>query len=266
MAQSANLARRRRIFARRRQRTTAMTVVEHLGELRRRLVVSAVAFLVLSTIAFFFYEWILLAVRRPLCTLNPDLLGPQGCDLVFVKVTGGFMFRLKVTALTGLLVSAPIWLYQVWAFITPGLNAKEKKYAIPFVLSSVSLFVAGSAIAYLLMPTGLRLLVTIGGDGLVALLGAEEYLNFIGMMMLGFGLMFELPLLLFFLGLAGVVSVEQLRKQRKVALVGIVALSAVVTPSQDPYTLLALGFPLYLMYEATIALLVLTQRRKAKRA
>src|SRR5688572_12660882 len=99
-----------------------MPMVEHLRELRSRLVYSLLAFVVLSAIAFFFYDPILEMMRRPLCSLPPRLLGEQGCDLIFTRPLGGFMFRLKVTALVGLSVASPIWLYQLWAFIVPGLN------------------------------------------------------------------------------------------------------------------------------------------------
>lgn len=266
MADPSNLRRRRLNFMRRKERRalTSMTVVEHLVELRRRLVFSLAAFIVLSTIAFFFYEPILKFVQAPLCDLDPELLGPQGCRLVFNKVFGGFMFRLKMTALVGLIVSMPVWLYQVFAFIVPGLTSKERRYAVPFVLSSVVLFLIGSFLAYLTMPTGIRILIALAGPELVPLLGAEEYLSFVGLMFLGFGLLFELPLVLFFLGLAEVVSVEQLRKQRKAAFVGIVALSAIVTPSQDPYTMLVLALPIYALYELTIFLLKIVMRRRAE--
>jgi sec-independent protein translocase protein TatC len=243
-----------------------MTVTEHLGELRNRLIFSLAAFFLLSVVAFFLYEPILETIRRPLCQLPPDLLGENGCQLNFFRVIGGFMFRLKVTALTGLVFAAPVWLYQIYAFITPGLTSKEKRYAIPFVFASTILFVIGAVLAYLSLPTGLRILVAIGGEGLVPLLGAEEYLNFVGFMFLGFGLMFEVPLVLMFLGLAGVVTVQQLRRQRKTAFVTIVALAAVVTPSQDPYTMLVLAVPIYGLYELTILILTIVGRRKAKAA
>lgn len=254
--------------ARRRSRRAAETTTDlmgHLRELRRRLAFASIAFLVLSIGAFFFYPVLLELIRKPLCSLDSRYLGPQGCDLIFTKVGGGFAFRLKVTALAGIFLSSPVWLYQLWAFITPGLTAKEKKYAMPFLFTSILLFLAGGAIAYFALPQGLQLLLTIGGEGLVAFLDAERYLSFVGLMVLGFGVMFEMPIFLFFLGLVGVLSSKQLRKQRKVALVGIVALAAIVTPSQDPYTLLALSVPLYAMYELTIVALRLVDRGRAKR-
>lgn len=243
-----------------------MTLIGHLRELRKRLVYCVFAFVLVSIVAFFFYDPLLELVRRPLCSLDRSLLGPQGCDLIFTRVAGAFMFRLKVTALAGIFFASPIWLYQMWAFITPGLTSKEKKYALPFVLSSVALFAVGGAIAYLSLPTGLRLLLSIGGEGLVAFLEAERYLSFVGLMMLGFGVLFELPVLLFFLGLVGVLSVQQLKRHRKTAIVAILALAAVVTPSQDPYTLVALAVPLYLMFELTVLALRFVERRRARAA
>lgn len=243
-----------------------MTLIGHLRELRKRLTYCVFAFVLVSTVAFFFYDPLLELVRRPLCSLDSSLLGPQGCDLIFTRVAGGFMFRLKLTALAGVFFASPIWLYQMWAFVTPGLTSKERKYALPFVLSSVALFAIGGAIAYLSLPTGLRLLLSIGGEGLVAFLEAERYLSFVGLMMLGFGALFELPVLLFFLGLVGVVSVQQLNRHRKTAIVAILALAAVVTPSQDPYTLFALAAPLYVMFELTVLALRLVERRRARAA
>ena len=269
MAEARDLRRRRlRFLKRRRERrqVASMTIVEHLSELRTRLIFAGVAFLAISVGAFFFYEPILDFLTTPLCSLPADLLEemPQGCRLIFTRVVGGFLFRLKVTALVAIIFSSPVWLYQIWAFVTPGLTAKERRYALPFVLSSVTLFAIGTTAAYLTLPTGLRLLLTIAGEDLVALLGAEEYLNFVGFMLLGFGIAFEVPLILFFLGLVGVITVDQLRRQRRVALVSIVALAAIVTPSQDPYTLLALAVPIYLLYELTIVALAAVARRRAR--
>ncbi len=229
------------------------------------MIVSLLVFVGISIVAFFLFTPILELLRQPLCEIDQDLLGPQGCDLFYTGAMGGVQVRLKVTALTGIIFSSPIWLYQIWAFVSPGLTHKEKRYAIPFVASSVILFATGLVFAWYTLPAGLNFLVKLGGQDLVPLFRAEEYLSFVGLVLIAFGVTFELPLLLFFLGLAGAVSVEQLRKGRRLAIVAIVALGAVVTPSQDPYTMLALSLPLYLLYELTTALLALVLRRKAKR-
>jgi sec-independent protein translocase protein TatC len=273
MSEAPNLRRRRlrllrdRLLRRRRDRKvqTAMTIMEHLGELRTRLIVSLAAFMVISAAAFTFYEPMLEFLLRPYCSLPAHLQGPQGCGLVISKPLGGFLFRLKLTALAGIALSSPVWLYQVYAFILPALTPREKRYSTPFLLSSLALFVLGAGLAYLTLPTGLRLLIGLGGSEIVPLIVAEEYLNFIGLMLLGFGLTFELPLVLIFLGLADVVTVEQLRQQRRTAVVVIAVLAAVVTPSQDPYTMLVLAVPLYALYEVTLFVLARLTRGRVRR-
>jgi sec-independent protein translocase protein TatC len=262
----AEEVRRRRRWVRRRRRrpVASMTVIEHLGELRTRLIVSLVAFVALSVVGFIFYEPILELIRRPYCRLPEDLKGPQGCDLIFTRALGAFEFRLKLTALVGLALASPVWIYELWAFIVPAFTPKEKRYAIPFFLSSVLLFAVGVAAAYVTLPRGLQFLFALGGEELVPFIQADEYLNFVGLMILAFGLMFELPLFLVFLGLIDVISVEQLRRGRRIAIVGLVAVAAIVTPSQDPYTLLVLSVPLYGLYELTILVLSRVAKRRAR--
>lgn len=264
MGRAENLRRRRWSFIRRRRRAEpgAMTVVEHLDELRARLIASLAAFLVLSVIAFFFYDPIFTFLRRPLCSLDPQQLGPQGCRLGQFAILEGFQVRLKLTALVGLALASPVWLYQLWAFIVPGLTSQERKYALPFVASSVALFAGGATFAYLVMPTSLRVLIDLGGESLEPFFRADSYVNFIGLMLIAFGITFEIPLVLLFLGLAGVISVGFLRRQRRTAIVAIVALAAIVTPSQDPYTMLLMAVPLYGLYELTIVLLRFLTRNR----
>lgn len=237
-------------------------MVEHLTELRKRLIISLLGFTLISIAAFFFYDPMLRFLTRPLCSLPANLLGPQGCNLIFTKPLEAFLFRFKLTALAGLAIASPLWLYEVYAFILPALTPKEKRYSIPFLLSSMALFSIGAGFAYITLGPGLRFLIGLGGTQLTPLLSAESYLNFIGLMLLGFGVTFELPLVVIFLGLAGVVTVEQLRRQRKGAFVGIFVIAAVVTPSQDPYTMSALAIPLYLLYELTIVVLARLVRPK----
>ncbi|HEY7875306.1 MAG TPA: twin-arginine translocase subunit TatC, partial [Actinomycetota bacterium] len=154
---------------------------------------------------------------------------------------------------------------QLWAFIVPGLNEKERKYAIPFVLSSLILFGTGATFAYLTLARGLGFLIGLGGEGLVPFFQADTYVNFVGLMVIAFGLTFELPLILLFLGLAGVVSVGWLRRHRRAAIVLIALLAAVVTPSQDPYTFMAMALPLYGLYELTTGILGLVERRRTRK-
>lgn len=241
-----------------------MTMMEHLGELRSRLIKSLAAFMLVSVVAFMFFDTITDIMLRPLCSLPPDKLGPNGCRLVFTGALEPFTVRLKVTAMTGIVAASPIWLYQLWAFVVPGLNVRERKLAIPFVVSSLVLFAGGVSFAYVTLARGLEFLVGLGGENLTPFFTANEYLNFVGLVIIVFGLSFELPLLLFFLGLIGVVTAGALRKSRRAAVVGVAALAAIVTPSQDPYTMLVMATPLYVLFEAVIAALSLVERRRAK--
>ncbi|MFP5297735.1 MAG: twin-arginine translocase subunit TatC [Actinomycetota bacterium] len=267
MSEAGNLRRRRLALRRRkRPRSTAMSMMEHLSELRTRLIASLVGFGVVSIAAFLAFEPITDLLLRPLCDLPSHLLGPNGCELVFTSATEPISVRLKVTAMAGVVCSSPLWLYQLWAFIVPGLTPKEKRYALPFVLSSVTLFALGTVFAYITLPNALEFLVGFGGDNLTPLFTAKEYLSFVSMIIIIFGVVFELPLLLYFLGLAEIVSLEALRKARRMAIVGITMLSALVTPSQDPYTMLAMSVPLYALYELVIALLGIREKRRRSKA
>lgn len=265
---SAQDLRRRRLrwlkLRRRKQKATTMTVMEHLGELRTRLIVSAAAFTAAAIAVFFFYEPILRVLQDPLCSLDPDLLGANGCELQTFKPTEGLLIRLKIASMGGLITASPIWLYQIWAFVTPGLTMKEKRYAGPFIFSAIFLFLLGTSFAYYMLPNALEFLVAIAGDTIAVNFRAEEYLNFVGLILIAFGVTFQLPLLLFFLGLAGVVKVEHLRRYRRYAIVVIALIGALVTPTQDPFTMMALSLPLYALYELVIVLLAAVKRRKKR--
>jgi sec-independent protein translocase protein TatC len=267
MSQSADLRKRRLKWIRRRKakdRQSMMSMIEHLGELRSRLIKSLLAFVLISIVAFIYFGAISDFLLKPLCSVPAHLLGPNGCKLNVFGVLEPINVRLKVTALVGIIFASPIWLYQLYAFVVPGLTNKERSYAVPFILSSLTLFIIGATFAYLTMPAAIRFLIGLGAGQLVPLFRAQEYLNFVGLIIIIFGVTFELPIFLFFLGLAGVLPVEKLRSSRRTAIVGIVVLAAVVTPSQDPYTMLAMAVPLYGFYELTILLLSIIGRRKAK--
>jgi sec-independent protein translocase protein TatC len=140
----------------------------------------------------------------------------------------------------------------MWRFITPGLNPKEKRYAIPFVLTSILLFVLGGLVALLTLEPALDFLLNIGGSDLKALLTADRYISLVALMIVAFGLAFEFPVVLMFLLLARVITTQQLRQWRRWALVAIVVFAAVITPSQDPYSLFAMAVPMYVFYEGVI--------------
>lgn len=233
-----------------------MTLVEHLTELRRRLVISAIAIALGAVVGFLIYNRILHALAHPYAeaTKNHNNCGPHGCKLVATDVLAPFLVRLKVSTYSGLIIALPVVLWQLWRFITPGLNPKEKKYAIPFIVSSIVLFLFGGLVAWLTFPKALEFLIKIGGGSITPFFTADKYLTFVSLMIVAFGVSFEFPVVLVFLMIARVLKTSTLRKYRRHAIVGITAFAAVITPSQDPYSLFFMAAPMYLFYEGSIVI------------
>ena len=227
----------------------AMTLVEHLTELRRRVLVCAVAFIVTATAAFLLYPWILTFLKHPYCQV-----APKHCGFYITGPLDGLALRVKIAAYGGMVLAAPVLLWEFWRFITPGLNPKEKKYAIPFIVASISLFALGCLVAYLTFPHALNFLDHIGGPSLNEIFDPTKYLGLIVLLMTVFGLTFEFPVLLVSLEVAGVLSPKQLSKWRRWAIVLIVVVAGVITPSSDPFSMMAMAIPLYIFYELSIVI------------
>ena len=250
-----------------------MTLLEHLAELRNRLIKSAVAVVVGGVGCWIFYSFILDFLLEPYCQTIPvedridsKLFGPEGgCKLYVTDPLEPFRVRLTVAGYGGVALAMPILLWQSWRFIAPGLYRHEKRYAVPFVGAGVLLFFTGGALAYWSLPRALDFLVKIGGPDLVSLFSPKLYLGFVVKMMVAFGIAFQFPIFLIGLQAMGVVENRTLRKVRSYAIVGIVTLVAVITPSGDPFTLMALSIPMYAFYEIAILWGVLAGRRKRKR-
>ncbi len=223
-----------------------MPLVEHLAELRRRIIVSVIAVGIGGIVAFTLYNRILDFLIGP----YTDLTGRE--TLLVTDPLEGFTTRLKIAAFGGLALASPVVLWELWRFITPGLHKREKRYAIPFIVASILLFALGAALALRTFPQALRFLLAVGGDNLEAFFTPGKYINLILVMMAAFGIAFEFPVLLVFLQLAGVVTSRRLRSWRRPALVAVVATAAIITPSQDPYSLFAIAVPMYLFYEGSI--------------
>ena len=226
-----------------------MTVFEHLGEFRRRLMISIVAVVVAGTIVFIFapeiISWLIQFYNDSAPKGTPD-------KFIFTGPLDAFATRLKIATYGGIVLALPVWLWQLWRFITPGLTRNEKKYAVPFLASSIVLFVMGGIVALLTLEPALKFLLGIGGSDLQPLLTADKYISLVSLMILAFGLSFEFPVILVFLLIARVLTTKQLRSWRRYAGVIIVAFAAIITPSQDPYSLFAMAIPMYIFYEASI--------------
>jgi sec-independent protein translocase protein TatC len=225
-----------------------MTVVEHLSELRRRIVISIIAVTLGAIVCFIFSE----SIIKFLITYYRDATSGEKDALIFLGPLDAFLTRIKIATYGGIVLALPVWLFELWRFITPGLNPKEKRYAIPFVLSSIVLFALGAFVAFLTLPKALEFLLDVGGSQLRPELTADKYLSFVSLMTVAFGVAFEFPVVLMFLLLARVLTTRQLRRWRRPAAVIIVVFAAVITPSQDPYSLFFMAVPMYIFYEMSI--------------
>jgi sec-independent protein translocase protein TatC len=194
---------------------------------------------------------------------KPDLVGD--CSLQFLGPLEGFTTRLTICTYGGIILALPVILWQVWKFIVPALHANEKKYAIPFVVSSIVLFILGGLVAWFTLTPALDFLISWSGKGVEPNFQVSRYVNLVGVMIAAFGVTFEFPVLLVFLQLVGVLTPQILMKQWRIATVIIFVLAAVITPSGDPYSMLALAIPMVIFYAISIVIGRIFQKRKLAR-
>lgn len=234
----------------RKQRPTpdAMTLTQHLGELRRRLIIMVAALVVGATISAVFYNRMLMVLQHPYCRVNPG-----NCSFYVTGPLDPLSLRIKLALFGGLVIASPVILWQLWRFVTPGLRASEKRYIIPFVAASVVLFIAGGSLAYFIFPHALTFLRAVGGPSLREILNPNQYLSLMLLMMTLFALTFEFPVVLVALELAHVVTPTRLLHWWRWAVIGLTLVSAVFTPSSDPFSMLALDVPLIAFYFLAIA-------------
>lgn len=218
----------------------------HLAELRRRLVVSLIAVAIGAIVVYVFFGDLLHWISGPYRDLYPDQ------KLIATGVADQFLLRLTIATYGGIIIAMPVILWELWRFVTPGLQPKEKRYAVPFLLSSIVLFAAGAIVGWFTLTPALQFLYGAGGGQIEQLNTAKNYVNFVVLIFLAFGLSFEFPVILMFLLIARVISTAQLRKARRLVIVLITVFAAVITPSQDPYSLLLMAVPMYVFYEAVI--------------
>ena len=245
-----------------------MPLMDHLRELRNRLLIAIVAIVVGMIIALIFAGPTWNFVVHPFC--SAVIHGKQGCTkqgdmLVINGVFEGFFLRIKIAFYIALIGTCPVWLYQVWAFIGPGLYAREKKWAYLFVATAVPLFVGGAVLAYIVMDRGLQALLGFAPANVQILPNVDTYLGYFTGMILGFGIAFELPLVIIMLNLVGVLTHERFRKWRRLMIFLVFLICGIVNPSPDPYTMLILGGLAVVLVELAEVFVYFNDKRRARR-
>ena len=244
-----------------------MPLIGHLRELRNRLLKAALALVLVMVLGFVFFDQIWSFVSHPFC--SAVINGKTGChrtgdQLVVTGVFDPFMLRVKIAFFVGLIVSSPVWLYQVWAFIAPGLYRREKRWAYLFAGIAAPLFAAGAALAYVVMSRGLRYLLGLTPSGVLNLPSIDTYLSYFQGMILGFGLAFELPLALVILNVAHILTHERFRRWRRLMLFGAFLFAGIANPSPDPLSMLLLAVPCVVLVEVAEVVIYFNDRRRAR--
>jgi sec-independent protein translocase protein TatC len=248
-----------------------MPLMEHIRELRNRVLKAALALVVGMGIglipSIYVRTWTF--IEHPFC--KAVINHHSGCktigdQLVLGGVLDPFMFRVKIAFYFGLVLSSPVWLYQVWAFVAPGLYRRERRWTYAFVLTAVPLFVGGGGLAYLVMSRGLGYLLDLTPIGVINLPTVDTYLGYVTAMLLGFGLAFELPLAMVMLNMAGILSHERVRKWRRIMIFLVFVFAGIASPSPDPVTMLLLAIPCVVLIEAAEVIVWANDRRRGNRS
>jgi sec-independent protein translocase protein TatC len=244
-----------------------MALGDHLRELRHRLFVSAIAILVASIFGWIFYDQLFQLLLHPL-NVSKDALKEHNLkpEAVLNGVSIAFILQAKIALVAGIIAASPVWLYQIWAFIVPGLHRQERKWTLVFLGVASPLFLAGVALGYLVMPKGLTVLLQFTPDGVKNLLPVDQYLGFILRVLLVFGVSFEIPLFVVLLNLAGVVKGRQLGKARAWIVFLTFVFAAVATPSTDPITMCLLALPMVVLFLLAEVISRLIDRGRSRRA
>ena len=243
-----------------------MPLLDHLRELRKRIMRAAFFIFIFSILGFVYYDQIITTLAEPVCDLKlAQSSGSNNCGSLFISgVLGPLNLQVKVAFLTGVIISAPFWLYQLWAFIAPALHRKERRKSVLFIIAATPFFTLGAALAYYILPIAIRVLFGFTPDSLNNLVRFDDYLSFVLRIILIFGLAFELPVFLVSLNLIGVLSGKAILKPWRFAIFGITLFVAAFSPTADPLSMAALALPLILFYFGAggIALLVDKKREK----
>jgi sec-independent protein translocase protein TatC len=245
-----------------------MPLFDHLRELRNRVVKMALALIAGMTVGFIFFTPVWHVIERPLC--RATIRGQTGCNTLGVNqlVLNGpldaFYLRVKVAVIVGVILSSPVWLYQIWAFIAPGLYAREKRWGHIFIGTAVPLFLVGTLLAYLSLGRSMHFLLGLTPQHVSNLIQVDLYMSFVMTMMLAFGIAFELPLLIVMLNMAGILTHQMFRKWRRVMIFAVFLIAGMANPSPDPITMLILGGACAAMVEVAELIVWSHDRRRAR--
>ena len=226
-----------------------MALSDHFRELRARLIRSALVLVIAFFVAIFFYQDLLTLVQHPYREAQQTLQAHgYKTEIVVANATGGLLLQMKLCGVVAVIASAPYWLYQLWAFVMPGLHPNEKRYSRMFACVAGPLFLAGVALGYYVLPKGLEVLISFVPKDTLNLVDFTTYFSFLMRMLLIFGIAMEIPLFVVLLNLAGVVSGRTLGKYRGWIIIGTMVFAAVATPSTDPFSMLMLAIPMCILF------------------
>ena len=245
-----------------------MPLLDHLRELRKRIMRAAFFIFIFSILGFVYYDQIITTLAEPVCDLKlAQSSGSNNCGSLFISgVLGPLNLQVKVAFLTGVIISAPFWLYQLWAFIAPALHRKERRKSVLFIIAATPFFTLGAALAYYILPIAIRVLFGFTPDSLNNLVRFDDYLSFVLRIILIFGLAFELPVFLVSLNLIGVLSGKAILKPWRFAIFGITLFVAAFSPTADPLSMAALALPLILFYFGAGGIALLVDKRRDKKS
>ena len=245
-----------------------MPLLDHLRELRKRIIRAAFFILIFSILGFVYYNQIITTLAEPVCDLKlAQSSGSNNCGSLFISgVLGPLNLQVKVAFLTGVIISAPFWLYQLWAFIAPALHRKERRKSVLFIIAATPFFTLGAALAYYILPIAIRVLFGFTSDSLNNLVRFDDYLSFVLRIILIFGLAFELPVFLVSLNLIGVLSGRAILKPWRFAIFGITVFVAAFSPTADPLSMAALALPLIVFYFGAGAIALLVDKKRDKKS
>jgi sec-independent protein translocase protein TatC len=242
-----------------------MPLMSHLRELRRRVTIAVLAVLAATIVAFFFYDQLFRFVTAPFEEIRTEYAARGGnVSLNFGGIGDPFTYALKICSMAAIFAASPVWMYQLWAFVAPGLHRRERRWGLAFVSVAVPLFLGGAALAYLFLPKGFDLLIGFNPDPerVANIISLNDYLSFVLRMFLVFGIAFVMPVFLVGLNLVGVVTGRALLKAWRIVILGTFVFAAVATPSGDPWTMSALAFPMLLLFYMAVVVCLLTDRRR----